>query len=86
MDTSLTFLMVISAFETALIVVMWMYIFEFKMRTAERINKLEGELYEATVNSHLGYHVKPAMTSEEYDRQVYRQKVSQLLDMALVKS
>lgn len=86
MDTSLSFLMFVSAFETALLIIMWCYIFEFKMRSSERIAKLEGELYEATLNSHLGYQVKPVMTSEEYDRQVYRQKVSQLLDMALVKS
>ena len=82
MDTGLNFLMFVSAFETALLVIMWMYIFEFKMRTAERINKLEVDLYEATLTA-----VKEQDNqTEEYDREVYRQKVSRLLDMALVKS
>lgn len=82
MDTSLTFLMFVSAAETAIIIIMWMYIFEFKMRTAERMNKLEAELYEATFASVK----KQDNQSEDYDRQVYRQQVARLLDMALVKS
>jgi len=87
MDTGLNFLMFLSAAETALLIIMWMYIWEMKMRTAERMNKLEAELYEATLNSRYGYQVKTHQTKpEDYDREVYRQKVARLLDMALVKS
>lgn len=87
MDTGLNFLMFVSAFETALLIIMWCYIYEFKMRTSERIAKLDSELYEATLNSRYGYQVKTHETKpEDYDREVYRQKVARLLDMALVKS
>jgi hypothetical protein len=74
--------MFVSAFETALLIIMWMYIYEFKMRTAERINKLEGELYEATYLNC----TRQAVPVEEYDRSEYSRRVSALLDMALRQS
>ena len=87
MDTSLSFLMFVSAFETALLIIMWMYIYEFKMRTAERIAKLDSELYEATLSNRIWQPVQVSQfDGEEYDREIYRQKVARLLDMALVKS
>ena len=87
MDTGLNFLMFVSAFETALLIIMWMYIYEFKMRTSDRIAKLDSELYEVTLNNQIRPPIQVSQFGGEgYDREVYRQKASRLLDMALVKS
>ena len=77
------FFMVLSALMTGTVVILCTYIWEMKMRTAERINKLEGELYQATFNSRIQV---SQFNEGDYDREVYRQKVSRLLDMALRES
>ena len=82
MDTGLNFLMFLSAAETALLIIMWMYIWEMKMRFVERINRLEAQVFELTNTPHL----QQSIPVEDYDRQIYRQKVQRLLDMALVRS
>lgn len=82
MDTGLNFLMFLSAAETALLIIMWMYIWEMKMRFVERINHLEAQVFELTNTPHL----QQSIPVEDYDRQVYRKQVQRLLDMALVKS
>lgn len=82
MDTGLNFLMFLSAAETALLIIMWMYIWEMKMRFVERINRLEAQVFELTNTPHL----QQSIPVEDYDRQIYRQQVARLLDIALVKS
>lgn len=82
MDTGLNFLMFISAFETALLIIMWCYIYEFKMRTAERISRLHDALAEAVYFNK----TRQLPLVEDYGSANYSRRIENLLDIALRQS
>jgi hypothetical protein len=82
MDTGLNFLMFISAFETALMIIMWCYIYEFKMRTSERISRMYDQLAEAVYFNK----TRQLPTVEDYGSTNYSRRIESLLDIALRQS
>jgi outer membrane protein assembly factor BamE (lipoprotein component of BamABCDE complex) len=74
--------MLISAFETALLIIMWCYIYEFKMRTAERISRLHDQLAETVYFNK----TRQVPSIEDYGSAAYSRRIESLLDIALRQS